>query len=131
MNRDSRHIESVFAVLTKKSDSFKKQKDIRTTPISCIVMCDYAFLGIYLILFKCGALYRLFLLGFCQNLLRDKREKLHTFFLYITHRIGDATVKNLNYYEESLPFISVFVALLLSSCRLVTRSSKIQGRPTS
>ena len=32
------HIESVFAVLTKKSDSFKKQKDDRTTPISCIVM---------------------------------------------------------------------------------------------
>ena len=34
------HIESVFAVLTKKSDSFKKQKDDRTTPISCIVMCQ-------------------------------------------------------------------------------------------
>ena len=35
----------------------------RTTPISCIVMCDYAFLGIYPILFKCGVLYRLLLSG--------------------------------------------------------------------
>ena len=83
VNRDSRHIESVFAVLLRESDSFQKQKDIRTTPISCIVMCDYAFLGIYLILFKCGALYRLFLHRSFHNLLVDRRKSSpHFLFVY-------------------------------------------------
>ena len=40
--------------------------------ISCIAMCGYALLCVHPILSKCGALYRLFLLGFCQSLLRDK-----------------------------------------------------------
>ena len=32
-------------------------------------------------LLKCGVLHRLFSLGFCQNLVVDKRNQLHTFFL--------------------------------------------------
>ena len=35
---DGRHIESVFAVLNRKSDSFQRQQDKRTALISCIVM---------------------------------------------------------------------------------------------
>ena len=34
-------------------------------------------------LLKCGVLHRLFSLGFCQNLVVDKRNQLHPFlFLY-------------------------------------------------
>ena len=89
---DCRHIESVFAVLLRESDSFQKQKDNRTTPISCIYAIGVPT-SILMAYYRCGALYRLFLLGFCQNLLRDRRNHLHTFFLHITHRIGDATVQ--------------------------------------
>ena len=35
---DGRHIESVFAVLNRKSDSFQRRKGKRTALISCIVM---------------------------------------------------------------------------------------------
>ncbi|MBR5850775.1 MAG: hypothetical protein IKZ12_06940 [Alistipes sp.] len=50
--------------------------------------------GAYIpILSECGALYRLFLLGFCQNLFVDKRESSpHFLFITTNHRTGDATV---------------------------------------
>ena len=45
-------------------------------------------------LLKCGVLHRLFSLGFCQNLVVDKRNQLHT-FLFITSRRGtDDTILN-------------------------------------
>ncbi len=45
-------------------------------------------------LLKCGVLHRLFSLGFCQNLVVDKRNQLHA-FLFITSRRGtDDTILN-------------------------------------
>ena len=41
-------------------------------------------------LLKCGVLHRLFSLGFCQNLVVDKRNQLHT-FLFINGVRGAGT----------------------------------------
>ena len=58
---------------------FQKEKRQRMTLISCLdygkgyVQCSHTP---YLL--KCGVLHRLFSLGFCQNLVVDKRNQLHT-----------------------------------------------------
>ena len=47
------------------------------------------------ILFECGALYRLFLLGFCQDLLLSKRKSTPHFLFYNNRTLG---VDGQNYY---------------------------------
>ena len=101
----SRHIESVFAVLCRKSDSFTKQKDNRTTPISCIAMWLCSSLHIPHILFKCGALYRLFLLGFCQNLLLSKRKLFPHFLCILNGHFGNGDITNVMIWWHKLPAI--------------------------
>ena len=54
-----------------------------------------------LTLYRCGALYRLFLHRSFHNLLRNKRESSPHFLFILTHRTGDATVtKNFHMTEE-------------------------------
>ena len=72
-----------FAVLCRKSDSFTKAKGYtNSTHFLCSYVATHS-LCVYPILSKCGALYRLFLLGFCQNLLHSKREINSTLSLFI------------------------------------------------
>ena len=85
-----RHIESVFAVLVRKCGSFQERGQTDGTHFlySYRAMPSLA----YTILFKCGALYRLFSQGYFHNLLTNKRESSPHFLFIITNRIGDATV---------------------------------------
>ena len=82
------HILKVFFafVLVRKCGSFQERGQ-RTALISCVVVWLCTFLVCrYPILFRCGALYRLFSQRSFHNLLTNKRNQLHTFFLHITHR---------------------------------------------
>ena len=72
-----------FAVLNRKSDSFHKAKGLTNSTHFLYSYVAMHFLCIYSILSKCGALYRLFLLGFCQSLRLNKRKINSTLsFLY-------------------------------------------------
>ena len=94
-----RHIfgESVFAfILARKSDSFQRNEDNDSTHFlySYVVMHS---LCIYLILSKCGVLYRLFVSGFVRTFLQINGIQLHTFCLFIHY-----TIEELYGFEQRL-----------------------------
>ena len=57
-------------------------------------------LRIYPILSRCGALYRLFLLGFCQSLFVDKWNQLHTFFFIYNAEVWSYLAEVSCYYGK-------------------------------
>ena len=71
-----------FAVLNRKSDSFHKAKGLTNSTHFLYSYVAMHFLCIYSILSKCGAVYRLFLLGFCQSLRLNKRKSTPHFLFY-------------------------------------------------
>ena len=85
---DSRHIESVFAVLNRKSDSFQRRKGKRTALISCIVMwlctlCAYTHtiqVWGYCIVYSCT--------GHSTTFFDVNESQPHTFFIYIIALFG-------------------------------------------
>ena len=79
-NSPSLHIESVFAVLLRESDSFQESRATNSTHFLCSYVAMH-FCCIYPILSKCGALYRLFDSGFVRTFLEIDGNHLHTFFL--------------------------------------------------
>ena len=65
---DSRHIESVFAVLNRKSDSFQKKKGQTNSThflYSYVAMHSLVYIPI---LSKCGDIASFIFFGFCQSL---------------------------------------------------------------
>ena len=81
-----RHITKVFSRSLLENVVIFKSKRITNSTHFLYSYVAVRYLRIYPILSKCGALYRLFLLGFYHNLLTDKRNQLHTFFLCKNHR---------------------------------------------
>ena len=103
-------LESVFAVLNRKCGSFQKQKDNEQHSFLVYVWVYWHILCQCLTHYRCGALYRLFLLRFYHNLLFNKRNHLHTFFFYKSllggGRVNITTMKPINHtIQESDTYI--------------------------
>lgn len=77
------HITKVFSLLSliENVEVFKTERQTNSTHFlySYVALHDPC---IYLILFKCGVLHRLFQFGSFHNLRLDKRNQLRTFFFY-------------------------------------------------
>ena len=71
-----------FAILVRESDNFHKQKDNRTAPASCIYAVGMLYTNM-LLYTGVGHCFVCFLLGFCQNLLTDKRESTPHFLVFV------------------------------------------------
>ena len=84
----------VFSLLslTRNLENFTTKR-ITTTLTSCVVVWLCTCLCIYLILSKCGVLYRLFSVGHSRASFQINGSQLHTFFLLLTHRIGVVAVE--------------------------------------
>lgn len=68
-------------------------------------------------LFRCGVLHRLFQLRYFHNLLTDKRNQLHTFFVYINQPFGELGWRSNNLIMKR-HLIILAVALMLGGTLL-------------
>ncbi len=102
-------------VLVRKCGSFQERGQ-RTALISCVVVWLCTILVCrYPILFKCGALYRLFSQRSFHNLLTNKRKSTPHFLFYNNRTYGvGGQYKNYVYMKQLYSIL--FIATALSSC---------------
>ncbi len=116
----NRHIESVFALsLTENVEVFKDKGATNSTHFLFRARQEGNILihssSVYL--FKCGVLQRrLFLFRFFHNLRLDKRNQLHTFFLYLP-TVSGAARYNVIYYEKIIRIDSARIVYVRCNVR--------------
>lgn len=81
-NAFGRHTESVFALSLQRNLTVSKREKTTNDTHFLFRLWQGRVLRTHIpYLSKCGVLHRLFSLGFCQNLVVDKRNQLHTSWL--------------------------------------------------
>ena len=94
-----KHIWKCFRTIpNRESDSFQRRRDGRTALISCMVMWTMHPLCVPHTVQVWGIASFIFF-GFCQSLLLDKRNQLHTFFFCLPCHWGCGRTNHLLYVK--------------------------------